>query len=102
VERFDVLLCDATSGATITREWSKAEMLRSVAWLKRMNGRGNNIFVRPSGEHNLALLDRKWPKCKDIRLNCSVAWIPKGHPPSGKNFTTAARGTTDDRRPARP
>jgi hypothetical protein len=57
VERFDVLLRDATSGAMIEREWSKVEMLKSVAWLKRMNARGHNIYVRPSGEHGLALID---------------------------------------------
>lgn len=57
VERFDVLLIDVASGATAQREWSKAELLRSVAWLKRMNARGNNIFVKPCGEHGLALLD---------------------------------------------
>jgi hypothetical protein len=56
VERFDVLLRDATSGGTIKREWTKAEMLRSVAWLKRMNARGNNVYVRPSGAHALVLL----------------------------------------------
>jgi hypothetical protein len=57
VERFDVLLRDATHGATIKREWSKAELFRSVPWLKRMNARGNNIYIRPHGEHGLALLD---------------------------------------------
>jgi hypothetical protein len=57
VERLDVLLRDARTGATIKREWSRAEMLRSVAWLKRMNARGNNIYVKPNGEHSLALLD---------------------------------------------
>jgi hypothetical protein len=56
VERFDVLLRDPKSGATITREWSKAEMLRSVAWLKRMNAKGENIYVRPGGAHGLVLL----------------------------------------------
>jgi hypothetical protein len=28
VERFDVMLCHATSGATLKRDWSKAELLR--------------------------------------------------------------------------
>jgi hypothetical protein len=57
VERFDLLLRDATSGATVKREWSKSELLGSVAWLKRVNARGNNIYVRPNGAHGLALLD---------------------------------------------
>lgn len=64
VERFDVLLRDTTSGATISREWSRTELLTSVAWLKRMNVRGNNIFVRPNGEHGLALVHSL--KDKDI------------------------------------
>jgi hypothetical protein len=57
VEQFDVLLRDAKSGMAIRRDWSKSELLRSVAWLKRMNARGNNIYVRPRGEHSLVLLN---------------------------------------------
>jgi hypothetical protein len=45
VERFDVLIRDATNGATIKREWGKAELLRSVAWLKRMNARGHDVYI---------------------------------------------------------
>ena len=57
VARFDVLLRAASNGATVTRKWNKAELLKSIAWLKRMNARGNNVYVRPDGEHGLVLLD---------------------------------------------
>jgi RepB DNA-primase from phage plasmid/Relaxase/Mobilisation nuclease domain len=57
MERFEVLLRDAASGKTTKREWHKAELLKSVAWLKRMNARGNDVHIRPAGEHGLVLLD---------------------------------------------
>jgi RepB DNA-primase from phage plasmid/Relaxase/Mobilisation nuclease domain len=57
VGRFEVLLRDAASGKTTKRQWSKAELLQNVAWLKRMNARGNDVHVRPAGEHGLVLLD---------------------------------------------
>jgi hypothetical protein len=56
VERFDVLLREVISGKPMQREWSTDQVLKNVAWLKRMNARGHNIFVRPSGEHSLVLL----------------------------------------------
>jgi hypothetical protein len=39
------------------RTWSRAELERSVPWLKRMNARGNDIYVRPDGDHGLVLID---------------------------------------------
>jgi hypothetical protein len=55
-ERFDLLLREVTSGKPTQREWSKDQVLKNVEWLQRMNARGHNIFIRPSGEHGLALL----------------------------------------------
>jgi hypothetical protein len=51
-----VLLREVISGKPMHREWSTDQVLKNVAWLQRMNARGHNIFVRPSGEHGLALL----------------------------------------------
>ncbi|MGE0105842.1 MAG: RepB family DNA primase [Thiomonas sp.] len=39
------------------RKWSRSELERSVPWLKRMNARGNDIYVRPDGDHGLVLVD---------------------------------------------
>lgn len=55
-ERFDLLLREVSSGKPMQREWSTDQVLKNVAWLQRMNARGHNIFIRPSGEHGLALL----------------------------------------------
>jgi hypothetical protein len=74
VERFDVLLRDAITGATITREWSRAEILRNVAWIKRMNVRGKNIYIKPNGEHGFALLDSL--KAKDLASMGTKGFAP--------------------------
>lgn len=55
-ERFDLLLRELISGKSMRREWSTDQVLKNVAWLQRMNVRGHNIFIRPSGEHGLALV----------------------------------------------
>jgi len=55
-ERFNLLLREVINGKPMQREWSTDEVLKNVAWLQRMNARGHNIFIRPSGEHGLALL----------------------------------------------
>jgi hypothetical protein len=57
VERFEVLVRDQANGQELKREWSKPELLKSIAWLKRMNARGSEVLVRPAGQHGLVLLD---------------------------------------------
>ncbi|WP_226936019.1 DNA-primase RepB domain-containing protein [Janthinobacterium sp. GW458P] len=55
--QFVVRLAQARDGKQETRQWSGLELLRSLAWLKRMNARGYDITVRPAGQHGLVLLD---------------------------------------------
>jgi hypothetical protein len=55
--RFEVLLQDPKTKQELKREWTRPELLKSIAWLKRMNARGNEVFIRPAGQHNLVLLD---------------------------------------------
>jgi hypothetical protein len=57
VARFEVLVRDQVIGQELKREWTKPELLKSIAWLKRMNARGSEVFVRPAGQHGLVLLD---------------------------------------------
>jgi hypothetical protein len=57
VARFEVLLQDPKTKQELKREWTKPELLKSIAWLKRMNARGHEVFIRPAGQHNLILLD---------------------------------------------
>jgi hypothetical protein len=50
---------DARDGEAIMlpRVWDRDALLRSVPWLRYQNRDGRNIYVRPSGEHNLSLVD---------------------------------------------
>jgi len=57
VPRFEVGLREAKTGQMMNREWSRAEFEQSVAWLKRMNARGNDVYIRPAGNHGLVLVD---------------------------------------------
>jgi hypothetical protein len=57
VERFEVLVRDQTIGQELKREWTRPELLKGMAWLKRMNARGSEVFIRPAGQHGLVLLD---------------------------------------------
>jgi hypothetical protein len=57
VPRFEAGIRDAKTGKMINREWSRAELEQSAAWLKRMNAKGNDIYIRPAGEHGLVLVD---------------------------------------------
>jgi hypothetical protein len=52
-----VLLQDGKTKQELKREWTKPELLKSIAWLKRMNARGHEVFIDPAGQHNLVLLD---------------------------------------------
>lgn len=55
--QFIVRLAQARDGKEEMRQWSGPELLRSLAWLKRMNARGYDVTVRPAGPHGLVLLD---------------------------------------------
>ena len=50
---------DALQGEAIMvpRVWDRDALMRSVPWLRFQNRDGRNIYVRPSGEHNLSLID---------------------------------------------
>src|SRR6202790_4139002 len=56
---FEVGLFDPTAehGATLPRVWDLDTLLRSVSWLRLKNLEGRNIYIRPSGEHALSLID---------------------------------------------
>src|SRR6266700_2414414 len=57
-EVFEIGLFDPNSHRQmLPRVWDRNTLLRSTSWLRLKNGRGRNIYVRPSGEHRLTLLD---------------------------------------------
>ena len=43
---YEVLLVDADGGAKQKRDWTEAQLLDGVPWLKRMNARGLNAIHR--------------------------------------------------------
>lgn len=57
VPRFEVGIREFKTGLMMNREWSRAEVEQSVAWLKRMNAKGNDVYIRPAGDHGLVLID---------------------------------------------
>ena len=57
VPRFEVGIREAKTGQMMNREWSRSEVEQSAPWLKRMNAKGNDVYIRPAGEHGLVLGD---------------------------------------------
>ena len=57
MERFEVGIREAKTGQMMNREWNRVELEQSAPWLKRMNARGNDIYIRPAGDHGLVLVD---------------------------------------------
>ena len=57
VPRFEVGIREAKTGQMMNREWSRTEVAQSAAWLKRMNAKGNDVYIRPAGAHGLVLVD---------------------------------------------
>ena len=41
----------------LPRTWDPDTLIRSIPWLRHQNRHGRNVYVRPSGEHNLSLVD---------------------------------------------
>ena len=57
-EVFEIGLFDPNNRRQmLPRVWDRDTLLRSISWLRLKNGRGRNIYIRPSGEHRLTLLD---------------------------------------------
>lgn len=57
-EVFEIGLFDPNSRRQmLPRVWDRETLLRSIPWLRLKNGHGRNIYIRPSGEHRLTLLD---------------------------------------------
>ena len=71
VPRFEVGIREAKTGQMMNREWSRAELEQSAAWLKRMNAKGNDVYIRPAGEHGLVLVDDLKPQALErMKAEC--------------------------------
>lgn len=57
-ERYEVVVVDAETRKQSTRAWGTSELLTSVKWLKRMNAKGGDIYIRPLDGPELILIDR--------------------------------------------
>jgi hypothetical protein len=53
-----VLLQNPATGKIQVRRWKTLELMKSIAWLKRVNARGNNILIQPDGECGLVLVSK--------------------------------------------
>jgi hypothetical protein len=57
-EVFEIGLFDPNSSRQmLPRVWDRNTLLQSIPWLRLKNGHGRNIYIRPSGEHRLTLID---------------------------------------------
>jgi hypothetical protein len=74
---FEVGLFDPTAehGAMLPRVWDLDTLLRSVSWLRLKNLERRNIYIRPSGEHALSLID-------DVSLRAVERLKSEGFAPS--------------------
>ena len=84
VARCKVKLVDVKNRKEQLREWSATELVCSVAWLKRMNARGYDVFVAPAGQHGLMLLD-------GLREEALAAMTGKGFEPAATIQTAPGR-----------
>ncbi len=73
---FEVGLFNPTAehAAMLPRVWDLDTLLRSVSWLRLKNLEGRNIYIRPSGEHALSLIDDASEKA--IKLMKSEGFAP--------------------------
>lgn len=61
-ERLEIGIRDQKTGQMMNREWNRAEIEKNTPWLKRMNAKGNDIYIRPVGEHGFVLIDDLKPE----------------------------------------
>lgn len=62
VDHVEIGIRDSVQGKMMNRLWTPDDVLKNVAWLKRMNAKGNDIYVKPAGEHGLVLVDDLTPE----------------------------------------
>jgi hypothetical protein len=57
--RYQIGIRDEKTGKMMERKWTPNEITAAIPWLKRMNAKGNHIYIRPNNttEHGLVLLD---------------------------------------------
>ena len=64
-DHFDIGIRDGEQGTMMHRLWTPEDVLQHTAWLKRMNAQGNDIYIKPAGDHGLVLVDDLQPAVID-------------------------------------
>lgn len=54
---YDIGLKDERSQLMLNKVFSQDEVLERLGWLKSMNAQGRHLYIRPSNEHGLILID---------------------------------------------
>lgn len=54
---FEVGIYDARREMMLIKQWDKETVLRSIDYFRAQNVNGKHIYIRPSGEHALSLVD---------------------------------------------
>ena len=57
INDFELGLYNRSSNKMLARFWNKSEILKSLSWLKSMNHKGHDVFIRPSGSVGLVFFD---------------------------------------------
>lgn len=56
-QEYEVGIRDNTTGKMMSRQWKTEQVLQSVSFLKSMNFKGNDIYIRPLTSEGLLLVD---------------------------------------------
>lgn len=59
---YEIGVLEASPGKMLLRTWTVAELGHGLPWLRRMNARGRDIYLRPAGSVGLILLDDLTPR----------------------------------------
>ncbi len=92
-------------GRMLLRTYDRETLLKSIRWLRSQNAKGNHIYIRPTGEHSLTLVDdltaKKIDRMKtegfqpacvtETSPNNFQAWLQHGRTLPKEVSTTAAR-----------
>ena len=73
---FEIGIRDQVTGRMMNRTMDQDDINRNLAWLKRMNAKGNDIYIRPAGDdHGLVLVD-------DLKPQALAQMKADGHTPA--------------------
>ena len=69
------------------RDWDQQKVMQNIGWLKHMNARGYDVWIRPSGEHSIIVLgglnaaqlqtlkDKEYMPAAAPRQNFAASWM---------------------------